>query len=108
MHFGTEMELDPEELKDNLRMEIIRLHGDLKRLGYDMGDFLRNFQIAELACPPDAQIPKLQNQIQRMQKLLDHVIAASPTPGPAPAPAPAPAPVILQLLISQYKEFSHI
>ena len=56
---------DPDNLRDDLMSEIIQLQGHLKRLGYDMvyiPDLLK--RTGELAL--DAQIQKLQKQIERM------------------------------------------
>ena len=59
---------DPEDLKEDLVMDIIRLQKDLNVLGYNMlyiQDFLKKTETLEV----DAQIQKLRKQIDRMTKL---------------------------------------
>ena len=59
---------DPEDLRDDLVMDMLQLQADLKMLGIDMGhipDFLKDTRGLEI----DAQIQKLRKQIDRMTKM---------------------------------------
>ena len=65
------MSIDPEDVRDELRNELIVLNADLKKLDRDLdySDFIRTFLAGE--GPAEAQIPRMKKQIQRMQKVKD-------------------------------------
>ena len=75
------MDTDPDDLKEDLVMDIIRLQKDLNILGYDMvyiKDFLKETRALEVG----AQIQKLRKQIDRMTKMKKSVFQCAIWPEP--------------------------
>jgi hypothetical protein len=67
-------ESDIDDLREELTCELDVLLRDLKGLGYDMNHmqyFLQETRALETA----AQIPKLQKQFTRLQKIKEHILA---------------------------------
>jgi hypothetical protein len=79
---------------EDLRLEIVVLQGDLKRLGYDASDAIRDFLEDLRADPEETKIKKLQKQIIRLQKIKARVDAppnpsrSDGVPGVAPQLGP--------------------
>jgi hypothetical protein len=65
---GEDMSIDPEDVRDELRTELIVLNAVLKDLNknLDLADAIRPFLTGEGA--QEAQIPRMRKLIQRMQK----------------------------------------
>ena len=62
---------DPDDLRDNLMLDIIQLHGDFNRLGDDHMIYIPDFLKETRALAVDAQIQKLRKQIDCMRKMKD-------------------------------------
>jgi hypothetical protein len=87
---------DPEDVRDELTVEIMALRRDLKGLGYDFPDILNETR----ALAMDVQIQKLRKWAKRMRILLMRSAPSSTTPsallsasappliGPAPSSNP--------------------
>ncbi len=80
----SEMETNPEDLRERLRDKLIELNRDLKILGYDYTDAIKHLPI-DTGTQGD-QIPKLRAWIKRLQN-----IQGKTPPPPPPPPRPAPA-----------------
>ena len=81
-----DMSIDPEDVRDELRNELIVLNADLKQLNRDLdySEFIRPFLAGE--GPAEAHIPRMKKQIQRMQKVKDDFLEKKKDK-PAPARA---------------------
>ena len=81
-----DMSIDPEDVRDELRNELIVLNADLKKLDRDLdySEFIRTFLAGE--GPAEAQIPRMKKQILRMQKVKDEYLEKEKAK-PAPARA---------------------
>ena len=81
---------DPEDLRDDLVLDVIQLQKDLAMLGLDLyyiPDFLKRTANLEL----DAQIQKLRMQIERMTKMKDHNAPSNSTSALVSTLAPSSA-----------------
>ena len=60
---------DPEDLKEDLVMDMLQLQADLKMRGIDLGGHIQDFLRDIRGLETDAQIQRLRKQIDRMTKM---------------------------------------
>ncbi len=68
---GDENSIDPDDVRDELKFELVMLNGALKKLDkdWDFSDIIR--QLSSDPGPALATIPKHKKQIERITKLRD-------------------------------------